>query len=92
MQQNTFFLNLYQKLSCQKISKQFFVYFQENIKTSKQQDQKLLCMYLLSSLTHDFHCWEVVCVEVKTALDKSISTVITHCANAINFLASSLAP
>ena len=92
MQQDTFFLNLpIKKLSCQKISKQFFVYFQENIKTSKQQDQKQLCTCYLG-LTHAFHCWEVVCVEVKTALDKSISTVITHCANAINFLASSLAP
>ena len=41
------------KLSWQKIAKQFFVYFQENIKTSKQQDQKLLCTCYLG-LTHDF--------------------------------------
>ena len=42
MQQDTFFLNLpIKKLSCQKISKQFFVYFQENIKTSKLQNNKI---------------------------------------------------
>jgi hypothetical protein len=40
MQQNTFFNLPIKKLGCQKIAKKFFVYFQENIKTSKQQDQK----------------------------------------------------
>ena len=60
----------------------------QDIKTTRSK----AIVYLLSRFDPWFHCWEVVCVEVKTALDKSISTVITHCANAINFLASSLAP